>query len=328
MLAADIGGTKSELALYEVTSENCTLIERKRFASKDFAGLDAVIESFFSAFNCSPKYASIGVAGPVSGRKAQLTNLPWYIDCQELEQKFGFDKALLVNDLTAVCHAIPILTDNELLELQQGSAKPGEMKGVIAPGTGLGQGFLLERDGIVFARGSEGGHVDFGPVDEEQTALLTWMQQKQQPVSYETLIAGPGIQYLYDFCKEYHTLPESPEVVAQMVDCKDRTPVIVTAAIASSPCRLCQKTIDLFLSILGSEAGNLALKLYAKGGVYIGGGIVPRLVGKVSFTSFLASFLNKGQMSGFMIDIPVKIILERDAALLGVARIGQLQNYS
>ncbi|MBW1634960.1 MAG: glucokinase [Deltaproteobacteria bacterium] len=185
------------------------------------------------------------------------------------------------------------------------------------------QGFLLENDDRFFFFFSEGGHVDFGPVDEEQVALLSWMQQRKNPVSYELLIAGPAIGDLYDFSKEFHNMQESPGISELIRGEKDRTPVIVGGAVAIEPCPLCRKTIDLFLSILGSEAGNLALKLYALGGIYIGGGIVPRLAGRVSFSGFISSFLNKGPMSDLMSKIPVQLIMRRDAPLLGAARIGQ-----
>jgi len=323
-LAADIGGTKSELALFQSSDPGYTPLFQKRYASGDYSGLPDIIAAFLSESKSTPLYASVGVAGIVNGRVAQFTNLPWRIDCCHLEQQFGFNKVVLVNDLTALSSAISLLQPDDLYELRQGKAVVGEMKGVLAPGTGLGQGFLLESCDHFFARGSEGGHVDFGPVDEEQVALLCWMQKKTKPVSYEMLIAGPAIADLYDFCREYHKMDESPEISELIRGQGDRTPVIVSGAVACEPCPLCRKTIDLFLSILGSEAGNLALKLYARGGIYIGGGIVPRFVGKVSFSGFNRSFLKKGPMSELMKEIPVQLILKKDAPLLGTARIGEL----
>jgi len=319
-LAADIGGTKSELALYESADRSYTPIVRQKYVSGDYSGLADIIDTFLVETGLAPLYASVGVAGIVTGRAAQFTNLPWRVECHDLERLFGLKKAVLVNDLTALCSAIPLLHSADLHELRQGNSVAGEMKGVLAPGTGLGQGFLLESEGHFFARGSEGGHVDFGPVDGEQTALLSWMQAKRSPVSYEMLAAGPGIAYLYDFCREFHNMEESPEISELMRGQADRTPVIVGGA-AADP--LCGKSIDLFLSILGREAGNLALKLYALGGIYIGGGIVPRLVGRVSFSSFTRGFLEKGPMSDLMKEIPVQLILRRDAPLLGAVRIAQ-----
>lgn len=324
LLAADIGGTKSELAIFELAAQNCSPIIRRRYVNRHYSGLSHVITTFLSEVDTPPLYGSIGVAGIVSGRKAELTNLPWQVECQDIERQFGFKKVVLVNDLTAMCSGISLLFPDDLVELQKGAAvAKDEVKGVIAPGTGLGQGFMIETAGHFFSRGSEGGHVDFGPVNEEQVALLSWMQKKKQPVSYETLIAGPGVPSLYAFCRDYYALEESDEIMEQMKEQKDHTPVIFSGAVKSPSCPLCKKTVDLFLSILGSEAGNLALKLYAKGGIYVCGGIVPRLVGKVSFTGFMNSFLNKGQMTELMKSIPVYLVLRGDTALLGAARIGQ-----
>jgi len=327
LLAADIGGTKSELAIFETSAQSFRSLIRKRYVNRNFSDLSHVISSFLSEIDTLPLYGSFGVAGIVTGRKSQFTNLPWQVACRDLEQQFGFKNIVLVNDLTALCSGIPLLLPDDLAVLQQGAVENDEVKGVIAPGTGLGQGFMVKTGSRFFVRGTEGGHVDFGPVNEEQVALLSWMRKKKKPVSYEILIAGPGIVNLYSFCRDYYSIVETPEIKAQMKRKKDLTPVIVNGAIGSSPCPLCKKTIDLFLSILGSEAGNLALKLYAKGGIYVGGGIIPRLVGKVSFSGFMTNFLSKGQMSDLMRSIPVYLILRNDVALLGAARIGQqIQN--
>lgn len=323
LLAADIGGTKSELAIFEPGAQSYISLSCRRYENRDFSDLSQIIASFLRDVDTWPSYGSIGVAGIVTGRKAKLTNLPWQVACHDLEQQFGFKKVVLVNDLTAVCSSLSLLLPDDLIVLQQGAAAQNEVKGVIAPGTGLGQGFMVEFGGSFFARGSEGGHVGFGPVNEEQIALLSWMQKKKRPVSYEMLIAGPGIADLYSFCRGYFSIPESSEIREQINKQKDPTPVIVSGAIDSPRCPLCKETIDLFLSILGSEAGNLALKLYARGGIYVGGGIIPRLVGKVSFNGFMKSFLDKGQMTDLMKNIPVYLILRRDTALLGAARIGK-----
>ena len=173
--------------------------------------------------------------------------------------------------------------------------------------------------GKTFVTGSEGGHTDFAPVDDEQMALLSWMQNVQKPVSYESIIAGPGIARLYDFCKVYHEMDESQDVIDAMAGQADRTPAIIHGVTRDNQCPLCRKATQLFLRILGSEAGNLALKVYAKGGVYVGGGILPRLVGHVSFDDFRENFLNKGLMSELMATIPVMLLLNKNAALTGAA---------
>ncbi len=323
LLVVDVGGTKSEVALYEITSRTFTFLVSKRYVSSQFSSLSEVITSFLADVDATPQFAVLGVAGVVSGKTAILTNLEWErIDCAVLEKRFGFTETVLVNDLTALAGALPLLAEDDLIELKPGTEFDNEVKGVIAPGTGLGQGFLLEDDGRFFARGSEGGHVDFGPVTETEMALLTWMRRKKQPVSYEMLLSGPGISVLYDFCREYYHFERTGDDVALSGSDGDRTPAIMERGLQEA-CPWCRKSLELFLAILGSEAGNLALKLFARGGIYIGGGIVPRLSGRISFDTFLTRFVDKGPMTELMHEIPVKLIVRKEAALLGAVRIGQ-----
>lgn len=325
IFAADIGGTKSELAIFSLNGAESGALVQKRYVNAEFSGIDHILEDFLAGLEQPPQLACLAVAGMVSGDRARMTNLPWDFDCRRLEKRFGFPRVVLINDLTAVGTSLAMLEPGDLLQIQAAPSGAGHVRGLIAPGTGLGEGLLVECGGQEFVRGSEGGHTDFAPVDEEQLALLGWMRKKKTPVSYEMLIAGPGLANLYDFCKEYHHMAESARIIEAMRTAHDRIPVIVGGAIDKNPCPLCHRVIDLFLSILGSEAGNLALKLYAKGGIYLGGGILPRLIGHVNFDGFLKSFHAKGLMSGFMRDIPVYVILRRDAALIGAARYGRLE---
>lgn len=329
ILVADVGGTKSELAVFPQATDSASLLQR-RYVNSQYANFNQVVGAFLKEYGQAvPHMCCVAVAGVVTGGRATLTNLPWEISEEKLLEDFGFNKACLINDLTAVSSSLMVLASDDLLELQPGSNsgndQGGEVKGIVAPGTGLGQGLLVSFQGNCFVRGSEGGHCDFGPTDEEQVALLSWMRTKEEQVSYESLIAGPGFANLYDFCKEYHQLQESPWIAENMCKAKDRTPIIVSGVTGERKCTLCEKVIALFLTILGSEAGNLALKLYARGGLYLGGGILPRLVGHVSFDGFLQSFHKKGLMSDFMKEIPVYLILRRDAALIGAFYFGRQQ---
>ncbi len=325
LLAADIGGTKSELAIFPLHGTDNRALVQRRYVNGDYPAVEEIIADFLAGCGYLPRFACIAVAGVVEGGRAGMTNLPWVIDSRLLEQRFSFKQVLLMNDLTAMAGSIPLLGPHDLLVIQPGNPCRAEIRAVVAPGTGLGEGLLLEIGDRLFARGSEGGHTDFAPVDEEQLALLAWMRQKGTPVSYEMLIAGPGLASLYDFCKEYHGIPESPQVALAMARARDAIPVIVDGAVGGRNCPLCRRVIELFLAILGSEAGNLALKLYARGGVYLGGGILPRLAGKVSFAGFLRAFTGKGLMAGLMAEIPVSLILRSDAALLGAAAIGRIE---
>ncbi|WP_419175970.1 glucokinase [Desulfosediminicola sp.] len=322
LLAVDIGGTKCELALFP-SGSSLTPVARKRFASADYPDLEEIVAEFLSETGEKPTHACVGVAGVVSDGCGRVTNLPWIVREETVQQRFGFQAVQLINDLTSVCASLPILEGADLMEIQAGQPQAGQLIGVVAPGTGLGEGLLVQKDGLFFPRGCEGGHADFAPVDELQTELMKWMLGRRQRVSYESLIAGPGIPNLYDFLHEQQGIPELAEVRQEFDSTTDRTPVIFHHAFSEHPCLLCRQTIDLFLEILGAEAGNLALKLYARGGIYIGGGIVPRIADKVSFDGFRQAFQAKGKMAELMEKFPVQLILRKDAALLGVAKYGR-----
>lgn len=323
LLAADIGGTKCEVAVFSLAGDEYQPLASCRYPSREHAGIEDILTLFMRDSGLRPDYACLGVAGVTGRDVATVTNLPWVIDSRRLAEAFGFSRVALLNDMTAVCASIAILGDGDWLELQPGDGEGGEMAAVIAPGTGLGEGLLFRSAEVFFPRGSEGGHADFAPVSEEQEELLRWMLRRGGPVSYEDLIAGPGIPFLYDFLCQSGRYAETAAVRTALRDAVDRTPVIVDAAIGERPCPLCRRTVELFLDILGSEAGNLALKLYAKGGLYIAGGIVPRLVGHFPFAGFLANFRRKGKMEQLMASFPIRLITCRNAALLGVARYGR-----
>lgn len=322
LLAVDVGGTKCELALFPETG-GLTPVARKRYPSGEYPNLEAIIGEFIAETGEEPTCACIGVAGVVSEGCGRVTNLPWIVSEEKVRERFGLSRVQLINDLTSVCASLPILSGEDLLVIQAGLPQPGQVIGVVAPGTGLGEGLLVASDGFFFPRGCEGGHADFAPVDEQQTELMRWMLARRQRVSYESLIAGPGIPNLYDFLHEVQGIPELAGVREAFGAAADRTPVIFQHAFGDTPCLLCRQTVDLFLQILGAEAGNLALKLYARGGIYIGGGIVPRIVEKASFDGFRHAFLAKGKMRDLMETIPVHLILKKDAALIGVAKYGR-----
>jgi glucokinase len=321
LFVADIGGTKSDLAVFSANDLR-TPTYTQRFINTQYSGVEEIVTQFMATTGVTPAVACFAIAGIVSDNKAQMTNLPWEVRGDQITARFGFKKVLIINDLTAVASSLRYLDiDNPsaVLSILRGIPEAGAVSGVIAPGTGLGEGFVVDVGGKTFVTGSEGGHTGFAPVDDEQVALLSWIENLLKPISYETLIAGPGIARLYDFCRVYHKMDESQDVIDDMAGKADRTPAIIRGVTRGNQCPLCQKVIELFLRILGSEAANLALKLYAKGGIYLGGGILPRLVGHVSFDGFKESFLNKGPMSELMAEIPVMLLLNKDAALIGAA---------
>jgi glucokinase len=325
LLAVDVGGTKAELALFDLYGRDFMPVRRTIVPCAGHRGIEEIISAFLHDTKTGPDFACLGVAGVVQDRKARITNLPWLMDEETLAREFTLAGVKLINDMTALCASIATLasSDSDLQSLQEGKIEKEGAKAVIAPGTGLGEGYLIESDTTFLPRGSEGGHTDFAPVNDEQLELLQWLRRKTQPVSCEMLCSGLGIPTLYDFYLERGRVPETEAIRERLKEVTDRTPVILGGAIAATPCPLCLKTMELFLSILGSEAGNLALKLYATGGLYIGGGILPRLVGKIPFTGFIEAFRRKAKMGDLMARIPVRLILKRDAVLCGAAGFGR-----
>jgi glucokinase len=325
LLAVDVGGTKTELALFDLHGPSYTPpMQRAVVPCAGHAGIEDIIAAFLRDAGTRPEFACLGVAGVIKEGVAKITNRPWLISEEELAREFSLAGVKLINDMTALCAVISTLDATDLLQLQEGKMQQDGTKAVIAPGTGLGEGYLIETESAFLPRGSEGGHTDFAPVTDEQLELLQWLRLRMQPVSYEMLCSGLGIPTLYDFLREQGSITETASIKAQLSVAADRTPVILNGAIeGATPCPLCWKTIELFLSILGSEAGNLALKLYATGGLYIGGGIPPRLTGKTSFAPFMQAFRHKAKMEDLLAEIPVNLILKRDAVLCGAAHFGR-----
>lgn len=324
LLAADIGGTKSELAVFDLTdrSDSSPLV-RKRFLNSEFQNFDEVLTAFL-ALAPAPDFGCLGVAAVVREGKASLTNLPWKLSEQALQSKFGLQDICLINDLTALCASLPCLQESDLLVIQEGQREKDGMQAVIAPGTGLGEGFLIAGKSMFFPKGSEGGHCDFAPLNQEQTDLLTYLQKHHSSVSYELVCSGKGIPNIYDFFSAT-AVPRNDKQFREIAEAVDRTPLIVEGALTNPPCPLCRKTLTTFLEILGAEAGNLALKLYATGGLFIGGGIMPRLAGRISFAPLLEQFTQKEKMEELMPSFPLHLITKPDAALFGALAYGRYQ---
>jgi len=323
ILTVDLGGSKCEMAVYHPADGSFSGFAR--YASRDFASAEALLRRYRAEYgglsNCLPKRLALAVAGPVDGNSAYLTNLGWRVESEKLRQALGLESLLLVNDLTAVCAALPFLGESDLITLQEGEKHMDAAMAVLAPGTGLGEGMLFNGDDCHHALGGEGGHCDFAPTTDEQIELLRFMRRRHESVSYEMLAAGPGVIHLYEFCRESGGIAERPKVAAHLADAADKTPVIVAAALAADFCPLCRKTLTLFLEILGAEAGNLALKFYARGGLYLAGGILPRLVGHISFAPLVAAFRNKKMMAALLATIPIFLVRHPHPALLGAARL-------
>lgn len=322
LLAGDIGGTKSDLALFDLAGKLTDPPHiHKYYKNKEFDNFDQILRDFLGN-SWQPDFGCLGVAAVVRNGEAQLTNLDWVLNNQQLQNTFNIPRITLINDLTAICSSLPLLKEDDLIPIQQGIPEKNGIFAVIAPGTGLGEGFCVNQDSFFFPQGSEGGHSDFAPVNREQAEMLFYLQNTvSAPVSYELLCSGKGIPNIFDFFAFTNHVRNNQQF-KKIAQADDRTPLIIEGATTDPPCPLCTKTLAVFLEILGAEAGNLALKTYATGGVFIGGGILPRIRNTVSFAPLLHSFQNKEKMKKLMSTIPVHLIIRRDAALFGTASYG------
>ncbi|PIE73078.1 MAG: glucokinase [Deltaproteobacteria bacterium] len=319
-LVADIGGTKSDLAL--VAADSGVLFEHRRLYNADHKGIEEIVRDYLLQSKTAPTEACFAVAGVVNSGVVRMTNLAWEISAARLQERFALRRVVLVNDLAALAHSLFYLDHRDRSDIEMLSAGVADDDGVyavLAPGTGLGQGYAVSSAGHRFVVGSEGGHSDFAPVDDEQIALLQWLRKTRKRVSYEILAAGPGLMLLYRYFTDACGLPRSPLVEPARCAGGDWSSAIVKAVSAQESCPICLRVVDMFLRILGAEAGNMALKLQARGGVYIGGGILPRLLGSVSFSGFMQAFFDKAPMEALLRQIPVGIIVNRQALLLGGA---------
>jgi glucokinase len=319
LLAGDVGGTKSNLAIYDAQHGLTPLIEAT-FKSASYPSLKAIVAEFLSDSGVHVERAVLGVPGPVVGGEASITNLPWLVSETALQDALGLEQVKILNDLEATAYGLPQLSADDLFTLNDAPPRSGTMA-IIAPGTGLGEAVLVYHDGRYHAIPSEGGHTDFGPTNLFEIEMLRYFMGKFGHVSYERICSGRGLPLIYEYLKMNRFAPESPEVAEAIDKADDPTPVIVRAAM-DHVCELSIATLNVFVSVLGAEAGNLALKVMANGGVYLGGGIPPRILNKLKDGTFMAAFVNKGRFDDVLAAMPVHVILNDKAALLGAASYG------
>ena len=323
LLAGDIGGTKTNLAIFSTEAGLYSPLAEQTFPSDEYPSLEALAQEFLQSTSYGDQVtdASFGVAGPVVDGHVKATNLAWEMDETDLCQTLKLERVFLLNDLESIANAVPKLKDEDLVTLNEGRAETGGTIAVIAPGTGLGEGFLTWTGSKYRAHPSEGGHSDFAPTNVLERALLEYWHSRRTHVSYEWVCSGIGIANIYEFLKATERAPEPTWLADQLSKVEDPTPVIVNTAL-SGDVALCDATLDLFIAILGSEAGNLALKLLATGGIYLGGGIPPRILPGLQDGRFMEAFLHKGRFAELLRRMPVKVILNANSALLGAAAYG------
>ncbi len=293
------------------------------FRSGDYPNLETLVGDFLARLDVKVERAAFGVAGPVVAGRVKATNLPWVIDEKKLRAELKLSDVMLLNDLEAIAHAVPLLKPEDLHTLNKGEPVRGGAIGVVAPGTGLGEAFLCWDGSCYRSYSSEGGHADFAPTRPLEMDLLYYLQRRFEHVSYERVCSGLGLPNIYAYLKESGRAEEPDWLAEQLAGVDDPTPVIISSALdPEEVCELCVATLETFVSILGAEAGNLALKVLATGGVYLGGGIPPRILPALEHERFMNAFRSKGRLSELLAAIPVHVILNPKAALLGAAYRG------
>lgn len=322
LLAGDIGGTKTNLAVYAAEGGLSAPLAESTFPSRRYDSLEALINDFREHTHLPFTSAVFGVAGPVVDGKATVTNLPWRMEEKGLRNALGVKSVKLLNDLESIANAVPSLEAKDLHTLRAGQPVDRGPIAIVAPGTGLGEAFLTWERKRYKAHASEGGHASFAPVNEEQLAMLGFLQGKLGHISYERVCSGLGIPNIYAFYKETGRCAEPDWLTEKLAAVPDPTPVIVETALAQPDCVICRCALEMFVAILGGEAGNMALKVLATGGVYLGGGIPPRILPVLENGRFLAEFTAKGRFAALLQNVPVHVILNPKAALLGAASYG------
>lgn len=322
LLAGDIGGTKTLLALYTPVAGARQPVAVSEFHSANYPNLETMTREFLADKNATVEYACFDVAGPVIGGRAHLTNLPWDLEEAALRDSLGVQQVTLLNDLKAIASAVPHLEPTEFQTINAGQPEEYGPIAIVAPGTGLGEAFLIWGGNAYIACASEGGHASFAPTDERQVGLLRHLIQRFGAVSFERVCSGPGIANIYDHLRETDPAAEPAQFAATLSQASDRTPLIAQAGMEDpSGNPLAATTLKTFVSVLGDEAANLALKVLATGGVYLAGGIPAHLLPELTNGQFMHAFLNKGRLSDLLASMPVHVVTAR-AALLGAALHG------
>lgn len=316
ILAGDIGGTKTRIALTEVMGTRVSIIREVTYKSRDYPLFETLISDFLSDVT-TPVHAAFGIAGPVQGRVVQTTNLPWHLNADNLQQRYGFLSCTLLNDLEATAYGLPALEDSDLLTLQAGRSPIPGNTAVIAAGTGLGEAGLYWDGTRHYPFASEGGHSSFSPSNELELALLQYLWLNLPQVSWERVLSGMGLVSVYEFLCHFRKTAVSDEYTDALHH-GDAAAVIAQAALTQSDA-ICVETMQCFVRLYGSEAGNLALKVMSRGGIYLGGGIAPKILPFLQNGDFITAFLNKGRMRPLLESMPVKVILNDRAALFGPA---------
>lgn len=318
ILAGDIGGTNTRLGLFDLEDDRINPVVIQTFPSKEHNSLGEIVTQFTREQALPIEKACFAIAGPVSEGKVSTTNLAWLVDAKSLAKQLALKNVGLINDLEAIGYGLPDLTESDLATLNEGIPSSGGNIAIIAAGTGLGEAACFWDGKVHHPFGSEGGHTDFAPRNLLEMELLTYLMAKFDRVSYERILSGSGLFEIYKFHHHTHRGLEPPELSEVLF--QQAHPAAVVRAALENQSEICVNALNLFVSIYGAEAGNLALKIMARGGMYIGGGIAPRIIQKLKEPLFRSAFTAKGRMRTLLETIPVRVILNDKTGLLGAAR--------
>jgi glucokinase len=321
ILAADVGGTKTNLALYEINDGKLITLNEKSFHTKNYNSFAEMALSFYSDKSITIDGLCLGVAGPVVEGKVKGTNFPWQIDSDKISKELKISSVSVINDMEANAYGLAALCEKDLEVIHKGANIAGNAV-IISPGTGLGEVGLYWDGTHYHPFASEGGHCDFSPRNTLEIALWEHMHQKYKHVSWERILSGPGIYDTYQFLIQYRKQTE-PDWIKQRMSTENPAAVITNVAIEGKD-PICRETLDLFTRFLAIESAQLALKMKATGGIYIGGGIVPKIIKGLNKTIFNRGFIQSGRLDELLEMVPVKVILNEKTALLGAAYFGAM----
>jgi glucokinase len=323
ILAGDIGGTHTRLAFLEGTAERLQPVQTEVFPSPQFSGLTEIVRKFMEAHPQAVDAACFGLPGAVVNGRVETTNLPWVVDSRKMAADLSMSSIILINDLFANAHGIALLEESDFVVLNPGVANNTANRALISAGTGLGEaGLYADGRGGYHPFPSEGGHCDFAPRNDLEMDLLRYMLGRFEHVSYERVLSGPGLHNIYQFLRETGR-GEEPAWLAEQIAQGDPSAAISKSALEGTSA-ICVQALDVFVSVYGAESGNLALKMLATGGMYVGGGIAPKIIRKLSSTAFMKAFSAKGRSGGLLKDVPVRVITNDRTALLGAGRVAAL----
>jgi glucokinase len=326
ILAGDIGGTNARLAYFQPQNGHLHLVSERTFPSREHSELGEIVVQFLDDSGAHPDAACFGIAGPVRNGRVDATNLPWAIDQSRLAKQIHLPATLLINDLEASAWGIGALAAADLVALNHVSGPAIGNQAVIAPGTGLGEAGLFWDGSRHHVFACEGGHTDFGPQGDLQIELVRFLQARFGHVSYERILSGPGLVNVYEFLRESGCGSESPEFAVVLKNSDPAAAISRAALDGTQP--LAEKALDLWISVYGAEAANLALKVMATGGLFLAGGISPKILAKLKGPLFMESFLAKGRLRALVEQIPVQVVTNEKAGLLGAARCASVQGKS